>query len=211
MRRLIALCALLAAIAAPAAAFEPDPDGRFAERVIAITDPTPAPETVIDLTGGALTSVDAQAGKVAIVTLWATWCHVCEVEMPELAALARRYEGRDLVVMPVSVDAAAETNGAAGAETGARVDRASVAKKVARHLASHDLEIFPVMLDRNLALAQRVGLRGTPTTLIVDRFSQVVAAFEGQAPWSDPETDAYLDALLTAPDADASRGLLAGR
>ena len=69
---------------------------------------------------------------------------------------------------------------------------------------------LPALLDRDFALAGRVGLRGTPTTLIIDRFGQVVAAFEGQAPWGAAETRAYLEALMAAEDAAASRGLLAG-
>ena len=189
--RFIALFLALALSAPAVSAYEPDPNGKFASRVVAITDVVPAPETVIDMADGARTSIDAHPGKVRIVTMWATWCHVCEIEMPVLANLARRFEGRDLMVMPVSVD------------------EPPALTKIAKHLKSHDLTVFPVMHDRHYALAGRIGLVGTPTTIIVDRFDQVVAAFQGQAPWNDPETDAYLNALLTAPDANASRGLLA--
>lgn len=176
--------------AAPAQAYELDPDGKFAERVVAITEDVPAPETVIDMANGARTSIDAHLGKVVIVTMWATWCHVCEVEMPVLAEMVTRYEGRDLAILPVSVD------------------QPPAEEIVARHLEEHDLAIFPVMLDRNFALAGRIGLRGTPTSLIVDKFGQVVAAFEGQAPWTDPDTEAYLDALMAVDDPAASRALL---
>ena len=64
---------------------------------------------------------------------------------------------------------------------------------------------------RHFALAGRIGVVGTPTTIIVDRFDQVVAAFQGQAPWNDPEMVAWLEALLTAEDAESSRMLLAAR
>lgn len=43
-------------------------------------------------------------GKVVVVNLWATWCGPCVTEMPTLAALQKRYEGSDLVVVPISVD-----------------------------------------------------------------------------------------------------------
>lgn len=197
MRKLVLIAACLIAAyhfgARPAPAYELDPEGRFATRVIAITHPTPAPETVIDMAGGARTSIDAHPGVVRIVTMWATWCHVCEVEMPLLADLARRYEGRDLMVMPVSVD------------------EPPALDLVRAHLREHDLAVLPVMHDRHFALAERVGVVGTPTTIIVDKFGQVVAAFQGQAPWSDPETDAYLETLLAAETADASRAILTGR
>lgn len=194
MRALIATTCFLLSLAASsgAEAYELDPNGTFASRVIAIVEPAvPAPETVIDMADGARTSIDAHPGKVRIVTMWATWCHVCEYEMPELAKLAAAYADTDLMFMPVSVD------------------EAPALAKIERHLKEHDLTIFPVMHDRNFALAGRIGLVGTPTTIIVDRYEQVVAAFQGQAPWGDPDTRAYIDALLTAEDAESSRTLLA--
>ena len=189
---LVAGLAAAVLAASPGAAYELNPDGEFAASVIAITDEVPAPETVIDMADGARTSIDAYPGKVRIVVMWATWCHVCDVEMPILADLARRYEGRKLMVLPVSVD------------------EPPALDLIADHLEKHDLTIFPVMHDRHFALAGRVGLVGTPTTIIVDKFGQVVSAFQGQAPWGDAATDAYLEALLTAETAEASRLLLAG-
>lgn len=190
--RALMIAAAMMLTASATSAYELDPNGTFASRVISIVEPpVPAPETVIDMAGGERTSIDAHAGKVRLVTMWATWCHVCEYEMPELAKLAAAYEGTDLMVMPVSVD------------------EPPALTKIEKHLKSHDLTIFPVMHDRNYALAGRIGLVGTPTTIIIDKYEQVVAAFQGQAPWGDPETRAYLDALLAAGDAESSRMLLA--
>lgn len=175
--------------ASPAFAFEPQPNGVFARKVIALTDSIPAPETAIDTPDGRLSLSDFR-GRVALVTLWATWCHVCDIEMPILNALQREFRSRDLVVVPLSVDQHAALD------------------LIAIHLEKHGLSELPVMHDRSGALAKQVGLRGTPTTIIVDKFGQVVAAFEGLAPWDQPETRAYLDALIAAPDADASRLIL---
>lgn len=174
-----------------AKSFEPVANARFSERIIAITDEVPAPDSVIDLAGGAHTTLDAHGGKVLLVTLWATWCHVCELEMPALAALAERYADRPLAVMPVSVD------------------EPPAAEKVGRYLQRPELAGMPLMVDRNFGMAARVGLRGTPTTIIVDKFGQVVAAFEGQMPLGDSATHDYLEALMVAGDAEVSRNLLA--
>lgn len=172
-----------------AQAFELNPRGVLAGRVISLVEPAvPAPDTVITLEDGR-TSLPEYSGTVAIVTLWATWCHVCDHEMPVLEALGADYAGRDLAIVPVSVD------------------QEPAMEKVVSYIASRGLDL-PAMHDRNLALAGRVGLRGTPTTIIVDKFSQVVAAFEGQAPWGDTEMRAWLDALIEAETAEASRNLL---
>ena len=191
MRLALALAALL--LAAPAFAFEPSDGGVFSERVIAITDEVPVPDTVIDLPAGATTNLAAYRGRVAIVPIWATWCHVCDLEMPIINELAAGWGAKGLALAPVSVD------------------EAPALDLIAKHLESRDLDQFTVMHDRDWALATRVGVRGTPTTLIVDKFSQVVAVFEGQAPWKDAEMAAYLDSLAAAPDAKSSRELLLER
>ena len=188
---LVAAAAMSFAAAAPGGAFEFDPSSAFAGRVIAIVEPVPAPESVIDLANGETATLDDWSGKVRLVTLWATWCHVCEIEMPIMARMVDDYSEDDLVILPVSVD------------------EAPAEAKVAKHLNSHGLDVFPVMLDRHHGMAGRVGLRGTPTTLIVDKFDQVVGAFEGQAPWNDKATRAWLQALIDAEDAESSRLLLA--
>jgi thiol-disulfide isomerase/thioredoxin len=50
--------------------------------------------------------VDAAAlkGKVVIVDFWASWCAPCKEEMPVLERLYKKYKGRGLVIVGVSVD-----------------------------------------------------------------------------------------------------------
>lgn len=189
MRILPFLAAIM--LAAPAHAFEPTANGLFSQRVISIVDEVPAPETTLDKPGGDRDSLVEYKGRVAVVTLWATWCHVCETEMPIVDALAGEIGGDSIVFLPVSVD-----------ETPALA-------KVEKHYKTHGFKNLPILVDRHHALSGRVGLRGTPTTIIVDKFSQVVAAFEGLAPWNDAETKAYLDALTAAETAEQSREILA--
>lgn len=43
-------------------------------------------------------------GLVVVVNFWATWCRPCLKEIPELTALAERYRGRGLRLLPVSLD-----------------------------------------------------------------------------------------------------------
>ncbi len=190
MTRIFALTAALL-LANPVAAFEPEANGVFSQRVISIVEEVPAPETVLDQPGGARTSLVDYKGKVSVVTLWATWCHVCEIEMPIIDRLAGKNTNDRIAFLRVSVD------------------EAPALVLVQRHYKSHGFKNLPVLIDRHHALAGRVGLRGTPTTVIVDKFSQVVAAFEGQAPWHDAETNEYLNALASAENAEQSREILA--
>lgn len=49
-------------------------------------------------------AIAAHRGQVVVVNFWATWCGPCVAEMPALAALSRKYSGRGLIVLGVSMD-----------------------------------------------------------------------------------------------------------
>lgn len=50
-------------------------------------------------------SLAAQRGKTVLLNVWATWCHPCRDEIPELRALHEKYRSRGLQLVGVSVDA----------------------------------------------------------------------------------------------------------
>ena len=43
-------------------------------------------------------------GKVVLMNIWATWCHPCRSEIPELVAVHARYKEKGLELIGVSVD-----------------------------------------------------------------------------------------------------------
>ena len=52
------------------------------------------------------TALEAFAGKVVVLNLWATWCAPCREEMPSLDRLQAQFADRDVVVLALSVDRA---------------------------------------------------------------------------------------------------------
>ncbi len=43
-------------------------------------------------------------GKMLLIDFWASWCAPCKVQMPHLKDLEKHYEGKDIVVVKVSLD-----------------------------------------------------------------------------------------------------------
>ena len=93
-------------------------------------------------------------GRVALVSFWATWCDSCLKEMDALNRLAERTGGRsDALVVGVAVG-----------ESPANVDR------FVRHRALG----YPQLVDEQFRLADALGQRRVPATLVLDRRGRVV-------------------------------------
>lgn len=75
----------------------PASDGR-----VEIGAPAPAFAT-LSLDGDSV-SLAKNRGKVVLLNIWATWCHPCRAEIPELVAIHAHYKARGLEMIGVSVD-----------------------------------------------------------------------------------------------------------
>ena len=64
----------------------------------------PAPALVVTELDGQIFDLAKLKGKVALVNYWATWCAPCKKDMPKLDAFYRRYHGRNLEMIGISVD-----------------------------------------------------------------------------------------------------------
>lgn len=100
MRALVAIGA--AVLGAACAGGEKEGRPSAAERV-EVGAPAPAYATLA-LNGDSV-SLATLRGKVVLVNIWATWCHPCRAEIPELRALHERYKDRGFELVGVSVDA----------------------------------------------------------------------------------------------------------
>jgi thiol-disulfide isomerase/thioredoxin len=68
----------------------------------AIGKVAPLDYTVKDM-NGAEVQLSAYKGKVILLNFWATWCHPCKEEIPDLITLQDQYKD-DIVVLGFSVD-----------------------------------------------------------------------------------------------------------
>ena len=116
-------------------------------------------------------------GKVVVLNLWATWCGPCVAEMPTLAKLATADAGKQVVILPISVD---------------RVeDRANAIAFIAKRppLGFYNEPSFA------LAYGFKPPVADLPTTVLIDPQGRVRAELAGGTDWSSPDAQKVIDAL----------------
>jgi peroxiredoxin len=87
----------------------------------------------------------------------------------------------DIVILPISIDG-------------------SGAKAVQPYMEKHQY-IFQTLIDQRMEVARQFGVRGTPTTVVVNRQGQIVARGLGPFNLESPEFAQYLQQLLAQPKA----------
>src|SRR6266700_5674430 len=63
-----------------------------------------APELGLEDSVGKQARLQDYRGKVVVLDFWATWCHGCKEEIPWFAEFERKYAGKGLRVVGVSLD-----------------------------------------------------------------------------------------------------------
>ncbi len=112
-----------------------------------------APEYSFITLDGTQVSNAGLRGQVVVLNFWATWCGPCKLEMPALQSLHEDRAEDGVVVLGLSTDA-----GGAGTIS-EFLDERGITYPVGRATRAHR-EAFG-------------GIRGIPTTFIVDRFGVV--------------------------------------
>jgi peroxiredoxin len=121
------------------------------------------PVELVTLDGQPMRLQQAVAGRVALVAVWATWCEACASELESLERLHDRAGAHGAVVVAVAVGEKRST--------------------VAAFVARHGLRYFQ-LVDEEYRLADALGQKRVPATLVIDRSGQIVftgGAFDGGA------------------------------
>src|SRR5437762_13442116 len=166
LRRVIFFLACLVILRPPFPA-APDP-------ALITPEHSPAPPfTLPDLSGRAVKSADF-AGKVAVLSFGATWCTSCTSELKSLENLQAKFP-KDLVVYFVALDGRGE-------------------KDVKPYLEKHGHKIR-TLLDPQMEVARRYGVRWLPVTVVRDRKGVIVGRAIGAREWDGKEALAFIQPL----------------
>ncbi|TVX99739.1 peroxiredoxin family protein [Cohnella terricola] len=119
-----------------------------------------------DLNGNSVRLSDYR-GKTIVMNFWATWCRVCQAEMPHVEKFYQNNKDGDIVV--ISVNATSQERSAAVVEKYAGVGGMS----------------FPIALDPQGDVLKQYGVTAFPTTYIIDPSGKVKNRYLGAISYDD--------------------------
>ena len=114
----------------------------------------PAPEISGQLLDGSTASLQAMRGQAVLVNFWATWCPLCGMQQSTIDAIADDYP-----VLTVAMDEA-------------------TAEEILAYMKDKGVD-YPVLHDPDYRIARQYGVRGVPSSFIVDAAGNIRFAETG--------------------------------
>jgi thiol-disulfide isomerase/thioredoxin len=142
----------------------------------AVKEPVPIADFTLPKLGGGKITLSGLQGKVVFLNFWATWCPPCRAEMPSMEKLYGRFKSEGLEILAVNLQEEEKT--------------------VADFMKKNGLS-FSVVLDGSGKIGGTYGVRGIPTTYIIDRESRIIGSVVGGKEWDTPEVTQAFKTILS--------------
>jgi len=137
----------------------------------------PAPGLALPDARGSVVTLEKLRGQVIYVDFWASWCGPCRRSFPWMNEMQQKYGGKGLAIVAVNVDK----------------KRADADKFLAQLPAS-----FPVVFDEAGTSPAAFGVKGMPTSYLIDARGNVVVVERGFLEGSRGELEERIKALLAS-------------
>ena len=139
--------------------------------------PLAAPEFVLPDMDGEQHALRDYHGKVVLLNFWATWCPPCRREMPALEQLYQQLGEQGLVVLAINQWEDPD------------------------HVFAYTGELnvfpsFPILFDPDSSVSEEYGVKGLPTSFLLDQDGQVRYRAVGGRAFDHPEVARTIRALL---------------
>ena len=107
--------------------------------------------------------IDEYKGNLILLNFWATWCAPCKEEMPSLDLLKTNEKLDNLKIFPINVGK----------------DNLEKSIKFFEDIKIRNLNLY---FDSPNTLAKKLGLRGIPTTVLIDKngleFARIIGSID---------------------------------
>ena len=137
----------------------------------------PAPGLALPDARGSVVTLEKLRGQVIYVDFWASWCGPCRRSFPWMNEMQQKYGGKGLAIVAINVDK----------------KRADADKFLAQLPAS-----FPVVFDEAGTSPAAFGVKGMPTSYLIDARGNVVLVERGFLEGSRGELEERIKALLAS-------------
>ncbi len=134
-----------------------------------LAEPRQAPDFSLQDRQGQTHTLADYKGKVVIFNFWATWCAPCVKEMPSMQRAWEQTRDQGVVLLAINWGDDAEA-----------VD-VFFEKRMKTPVD------FPVLLGGDRAMTSAWGVRGLPTTFVINPEGAIVFEVVGEREWDDPE------------------------
>ena len=111
-------------------------------------------------------NLDDYKGNLILLNFWASWCLPCKEEMPSLDLLHENKDLNNLKIFPINVS---QEN----------------LEKTSNFFKDLKIENLKIYFDSPITLAKKLGLRGIPTTILVNKDGLEFARIVGSIDFND--------------------------
>lgn len=116
-------------------------------------------------------------GRPTLLMFWASWCQVCQRELPKVRALQEKMKGKPLQVVTIGF--------------------ADTESNIRGYVTSHTaIFTFPVLYDTGDQVATRFGVHSTPTLFLLNKKGEIEIAHRGGGLLENEEFQSVLNRLL---------------
>jgi len=138
--------------------------------------PWQAPDFTLEDLNGVKVSLSDYRGKIVFLNIWATWCKPCEVEMPAMEKLYKKFQDQNFEMLTISID----TEG----------------KQVIEPYIKKWNLTFPVLLDPESKIVQKFNITGVPETFLIDTQGVVFQHVVGPREWDHQLVYHFFEKIL---------------
>ena len=114
-------------------------------------------------------------GKIVFLNFWTTWCWECREEMPLMQELYERFKDEDFAMIAINLNEP---------------------KSVVKKFFQNNKLRFTALLDSDGELGISFGIRGIPTTYILDRDGAIIGKAFGSRQWNGRKSISLFEYLL---------------
>jgi peroxiredoxin len=131
---------------------------------------------LLDLNGNSV-NLSGFKDKIVFLNFWTTWCPECRYEMPSMQKLYAHFKDKDFAMVAINMNEPAFV--------------------VNKYIKDHQLT-FTVLLDSINELGAPFGIRGIPTTYIIDRDGAIIGKALGSRRWDSKKSISLFEHLINS-------------